>query len=55
VNAEERAEVLAYARKLADEAPPLTEAQKLLLLSLLRRHPRGDDGTVFAAASAPKG
>jgi hypothetical protein len=55
VSPEARAEVLAYARQLADEAPPLTEAQKLLLVSVFARYPRGDDGTVFPTASAPKG
>jgi hypothetical protein len=54
VNAEERAEVAAYARQLAEEAPALTPEQTTLLLSLLRRYPR-QDGTVFAAASAAKG
>jgi hypothetical protein len=42
-DSQDRAELLAYVRQLADEAPPLTAEQAHLLVGIYSRYPR-DDG-----------
>jgi hypothetical protein len=43
MNADQRDEVCEHARKLAQDAPPLTAAQALLVVSVFARYPLPDD------------